>query len=218
MTLLRIDASIQGPRSASSALADLVQSEYTAAHRAESVVSRHLGADPLPSDAWAAAVNGSFSDPAEHTAAQSSAVALAREVAAELTSADAVIVALPLYNWGVSQHAKTWIDLAIAGAAPGTRLLDGTPVVLLTTRGGAYGPGTPKEGWDHSIDYLRRVLADVWGADLTVVERELTLVGVNPALDQFADLGAAAREAAESAAVAAGRSLAARTATEADAA
>ena len=73
MTLLRIDASIQGPRSASSALADLVQSEYSAVHRDESVVSRHLGADPLPSDAWAAAVTGSFSDPADHTPAQTSA-------------------------------------------------------------------------------------------------------------------------------------------------
>ncbi|HEY5785877.1 MAG TPA: NAD(P)H-dependent oxidoreductase [Microlunatus sp.] len=218
MTLVRIDASIQGPRSASSALADLVQTEYTVEHRDGPVLCRHLGASPLPSDAWAAAVSGSFSDPAQHTPEQTAAVALAQELAAELTSADAVIVALPLYNWGVSQHAKTWIDLAIAGAAPGTRLLDGTPVVLLTTRGGAYGPGTPKEGWDHSIDYLRRVLADVWGADLTVVERELTLVGVNPALDQFADLGAAAKEAAESAAVAAGRALAARTVTQADAA
>ena len=145
MTLVRIDASIQGPRSASSALADLVQTEYTAVHRDVPVVSRHLGADPLPSDVWAAAVSGSFSDPAQHTPEQAAAVALAREVAGDLTSADAVIVALPLYNWGVSQHAKTWIDVAIAGAAPGTRLLDGTPVVLLTTRGGAYGPGTPKE-------------------------------------------------------------------------
>jgi hypothetical protein len=27
----------------------------------------------------------------------------------------------------------------------------------------------------------------VWGADLTLVERELTLVGINPALDAFTD-------------------------------
>ena len=218
MTLLRIDASIQGPRSASSALADLVQSEYIAAHRDVPVVRRHLGEQPLPSDAWAAAVSGSFADPIQPTPDQVAGVALARELATELSSADAVILALPLYNWGVSQHVKAWIDLAIAGAAHGTQLLAGTPVVLLATRGGAYGPGTPKEGWDHSIDYLRRVLADVWGADLTVIERELTLVGVNPALDQLADLGAAAKEAAESAAVAAGRALADRTSSQADAA
>lgn len=113
----------------------------------------------------------------------------------------------------MSQHVKTWIDLAIAGAAPGSRLLDGTPVVLVTTRGGAYGPGTPKEGWDHSIGYLRRVLADVWGADLTVIERELTLVGINPALDGLADLAAIAKQQAEQAATEAGRSLADRLET-----
>ena len=218
MTLVRIDASIQGPRSASGALADLVQTEFTAVHPDETVVTRHLGEQPLPSDAWAAAVSGSFADPSQHSPEQTAAVSLAREVATELSSADAVILALPLYNWGVSQHVKTWIDLAIAGAPQGTQLLPGTPVVLLTTRGGAYGPGTPKEGWDHSIDYLRRVLAEVWGADLTVIERELTLVGVNPALDGLADLGAAAKESAESAAVAAGRELAHRTQSQADAA
>jgi len=67
-------------------------------------------------------------------------------------------------------------------------LLAGKPVVLATVRGGAYGAGTPREGWDHSTSYLRRILADVWGADLTVVEREFTLVGVNPALDEFTDV------------------------------
>ena len=78
------------------------------------------------------------------------------------------------------------------------------------TRGGGYGPGTPKEGWDHATPYLRRILADVWGADLTVVERELTLVGVNPAMDGLKDLAARAKTIAEDEARAAGRALAAR--------
>ena len=218
MTVLRIDASIQGDRSASSALADIAVREIRTSHSEEAVVTRHLGADPLPADAWATAVTAGFADPAQHSDAQRSALTLARTLATELAEADAAVLALPLYNWGVSQHVKTWIDLAIAGATPGTRLLDGTPVVLLTTRGGSYAPGTPKEGWDHSIDYLKRILADVWGADLTVVERELTLVGVNPALDQFAELGAAAKQQAETAAADAGRSLAERLGTRAAAA
>jgi FMN-dependent NADH-azoreductase len=110
----------------------------------------------------------------------------------------------------VSQHVKAWIDLAIAGSAPVTRLLEGKPVVLVTTRGGAYGPGTPRAGWDHSTDYLRRILADVWGAELTVIEREFTLVGVNPALDQFAEPASQMKQAAEEAAAKAGRVLADR--------
>ena len=120
------------------------------------------------------------------------------------------MLALPLYNFGVSQHVKAWIDLATAGAPLGARLLDGKPVVLVTTRGGAYGPGTPRAGWDHSTAYLRRVLADVWGAELTVIEREFTLVGVNPALDEFTETALEMQKSAEEAASEAGRALAGR--------
>ena len=60
--------------------------------------------------------------------------------------------------------------------------------MLATVRGGAYGAGTPREGWDHATPWMRRILEDVWGLDLRAVEEEFALVGVNPALDQFADL------------------------------
>ena len=129
-----------------------------------------------------------------------------------------MVLALPLYNWGVSQHVKTWIDVVIAGAPAGTRLLDGTPTVLITTRGGGYGPGTPKEGWDHSIDYLRRIVGEVWGADLTVIERELTLARVSPAMAGLVELADSVQQQAEQAAVAAGRALAVQLDEEANAA
>lgn len=210
MTLLRIDASIQGGRSASSELADVVLAEWSAERPDEPVVRRHLGRDPLPADAWATAVGAAYTPAEQRTEAEAAAVALAGELAGELRGADAVVLALPLYNFGVSQHAKIWIDLAIAGGAQGEKLLDGTPTVLLTTRGGAYGSGTPREGWDHSTAYLRRILAEVWGADLTVVEREFTLVGVNPALDEFADLAATMKQVAHEHSAQAGKALAAR--------
>jgi len=210
MTLLRIDASIQGGRSASSELADVVLAEWSAERPDEPVVRRHLGADPLPADAWANAVSAAYLPAEQRTEAQVAALALAAELAAELRAADAVVLALPLYNFGVSQQAKIWIDLAVAGGNRGEKLLDGTPTVLLTTRGGAYGAGTPREGWDHSTAYLRRIVADVWGADLTLVEREFTLVGVNPALDQFADVAATMRQAAHEHSARAGKALAAR--------
>lgn len=37
---------------------------------------------------------------------------------------------------------------------------------------------------------MRRILQDVWGLDLSVVETDFTLVGVNPALDAFTDMAA----------------------------
>jgi FMN-dependent NADH-azoreductase len=208
MTLFRLDASIHPARSASRALADIVESEWQAAHPGDAVVRRDIGTDPLPADAWPQAVTGSRTPAAERTAAQQDAVALATRLASELTDADAVLLAVPLYNFGVSQHTKTWIDLVIAAPRDGQQpLLAGKPTVLVTVRGGAYGPGTPRDGWDHSTGYLRRILADVWGADLTVVEREFTLVGVNPALDEFADLAAQMKDAAHVAARAAGQAL-----------
>jgi FMN-dependent NADH-azoreductase len=121
-----------------------------------------------------------------------------------------LLFAVPLYNFGVSQHFKTWVDVVItdprmaAGAQP---VLAGKPAVLVTVRGGKYRPGTPREGWDHATGWMRRILADVWQPDLKVVEAEFTLVGVNPALDQFRDLARQLREEAEGRARSAGREL-----------
>lgn len=209
MTLLRIDSSIQGDGSSSSALADQVVAEFRAVRPTEQIVTRHLGEQPLPADAWRLSLGAKAVPDEQRTPEGRAALTLAGELAEELRAADAAVLALPLYNYGVSQHVKTWIDLAVAGADPGAVLLDGTPVVLVTTRGGAYGPGTPREGWDHNTGYLRRILADVWGADLTVVEREFTLVGINPALDEFREHAAVLRKSAEEAAAEAGRTLAA---------
>ncbi len=124
-----------------------------------------------------------------------------------------MLLAVPLYNFGVSQHVKTWMDLVITDPRGKERpLLAGTPTVLAMVRGGAYGAGTPRDGWDHATGYLRRILGDVWGADLTVVEREFTLVGVNPALDEFTDLAARLHEESREAAVLAGKALGAEVA------
>ena len=56
---------------------------------------------------------------------------------------------------------------------------------------------------------MRRILEDVWGLDLRAVEEEFGLVGVNPALDEFADLAEVVRAEAAALATEHGRSLAA---------
>lgn len=210
MSLFRLDASIRVDGSASREIADIVEQEWTAGHPGDTVVQRHLGVDPLPATVWAAAVGGSATAAADRTPEQAEAVALATALADQLQAADAILFAVPLYNYGVSQHFKAYIDLlhteprVLGGPQP---FLAGKPVVLATVRGGAYAEGTPRHGWDHATPYLRRVIAEVWGADLTVVERDFTLVGVNPALDGFADAAAALHAEALEAARVAGRAL-----------
>jgi FMN-dependent NADH-azoreductase len=209
MSLFRLDASILPGTSTSAELADLLEAEWSAARPGEPVVRRHLGTDPLPADAWMLAATGGFTPEGERTPAQRDAVALAAVLTAELTDADAVLLAVPLYNFGVSQHFKTWIDLVMAGAGDSTGLLKDKPTALVTVRGGGYGPGTPREGWDHSTPYLRRILADLWQADLTVIERELTLAATNPAMEHLKDLAAQRHTEAIHAARNTGRALAA---------
>lgn len=215
MSLFRLDASIRTAGSHSREIADLVEQEWRAGHPGDPVVRRHVGTEPVPSSAWATAVNASFTPEADRTPEQREAVALAAAEVDRLVAADALLFAVPLYNFGVSQHFKTWADLVItdprmaAGAEPVTA---GKPAVLVTVRGGSYAAGTPREGWDHATGWMRRILADVWKLDLRVVESEFTLVGVNPALDQFKDLAVEIRERAEAAARAEGRSLGERLA------
>src|ERR1035438_5431000 len=210
MTLFRLDASIRAEGSHSRALADIVEQEWQQSHPADPVIRRHVGVEPLPATAWPSAVSAAYVPPESRSPEQEQAAALAATLTDELAAADALVFAVPLYNFGVSQHFKTWVDLVITDprmSTGGEPLLAGKPAVLVTVRGGAYGAGTPREGWDHATGWYRRILADVWQLDLKVVEAEFTLVGVNPALDQFKDLAAQLRAAAEDQAREHGRSL-----------
>ncbi len=148
---------------------------------------------------------------ADRTPEQVAAYALATEAADQLIDAESVLLAVPLYNFGVSQHLKTWIDLVITDPRMGASaepVLAGKKAVLIIVRGGAYGPGTPRDGWDHSTAWIRRILEDVWRLDVRIIETEMTLAAVNPALAQFIDYATESRSAAEASAREHGRALA----------
>jgi FMN-dependent NADH-azoreductase len=203
MSLFRLDASIRTEGSHSRQIADIVQQEWRNAHPTDPVINREIGIDPLPSNAWATAVLARPTPEEDRSPEQREAIALAATLTDELAAADALLFAVPLYNFGVSQHFKTWVDLVV-GSDP---IIAGRPAVLATVHGGAYGPGTPREGWDHATGWMHRILEDVWKLDLRVVESEFTLVGVNPQLNQFKELAAQMRSDAEQLARDHGRSL-----------
>jgi FMN-dependent NADH-azoreductase len=188
-----VDQNIRQQGSFSRRVADTLQQAWSEHNPGGAVVRRDLIADPLPADAWAtgAAVRGL---PAEQrTAEQAAASALAASLAGEVLGASTVVVATALYNFGITLHRKNWIDLLILDPrfSPGSTPLAGRPLTLVVARGGGYGPGTPREGWDHATPYLRRIFGEVFGADVTLVEAELTLAGSVPAM---ADLRGVAAE------------------------
>ncbi|WP_300679878.1 NAD(P)H-dependent oxidoreductase [Nocardioides sp.] len=208
MSLLRIDSSILGDYSASRALANTVQEHWIAEHPGATVVARDLAANPVLGSSWIAAVSGGNTPAESRTAEQNAALALSQELFDELTSAETIILATGLYNWGVNQLVKSYLDQVIVISQPLGEILKGKDVAIVVARGGYYGEDGPKAGWDHGTDYLVRIFSEVWGANVTVVERDFTLVGVNPALDSFAEQGAALKTAAEEKAAGTGQALA----------
>ena len=193
MSLFRLDASIRFEGSVTRAVADTVQAAWQVEHPGAPVTRRDLGAAPLPSNAWPDAIRGRMMPEDAQTAAHREAAALATTLGDELLAAEAYLFAIPLYNFGVAQNAKVWMDLVLADprlGPSGDHPLTGRPAVLVTARGGGYGPGTPREGWDHSTPYLRRFFGDVLGLDVHLAEAELTLAGVNPAMEALRGLAA----------------------------
>lgn len=211
MTLFRLDASIVPATSTTRALGDVVEAAWAAARPQAEVFRRDLATEPVAADAWQHSVGAAFTAEEDRTAAQRDAQALSTSLAEELISAEALLLDVPLYNYGVSQHFKTWFDVAYNDPriGPTGTALNGKPAVLVTALGGNYDPGTPKEGWDHSTPWLRRVLEDVWGLDLRVIQRPFTFVGMDPALDQFKDMAEELQLRAEEDARRAGQEIAA---------
>ncbi|HEX3815963.1 MAG TPA: NAD(P)H-dependent oxidoreductase [Mycobacteriales bacterium] len=203
MTLLHVTSSIRQDGSVSREVAATFLKHWQDAHPGDTVVHRDLGTDPLPYigiDELSLALAGD----AERTPSQASAAALQQEIGDEVLAADAYLIATPLYNWTIPSRLQSWVDRLLAnhGLWNGGQPLAGRPAVVITAKGGTYGPGTPREGWDHAEPYLRRILADVFGLETTFVSAELTLAGVNPAmaglLDQRDDSLRAAHAAAAS--------------------
>jgi FMN-dependent NADH-azoreductase len=209
MSLLRIDSSIRTEGSVSREVLDSLERSFTDSHPGAGVVRRDLGRDPVPAPTWAVATAAGMTPEDRRTDEQRAAVALATELADELVAASAVVIGSPLYNFGIAAHLKSWVDVLVTDPrfAPGTSPLAGRPVVVVVSRGGGYGPGTPREGWDHGTGWLVRILGDVWGADVTVVEAELTLAEVVPAMAELRPLAAQKRAEAHEAAEKLGAAL-----------
>jgi FMN-dependent NADH-azoreductase len=67
-------------------------------------------------------------------------------------------------------------------------LLGGRRLTVTAARGGGYGPGTPREGWDHREPWLHHAFSSVGIDDIRVVHAELTLARESPRMSGLEDL------------------------------
>ncbi|GAA3428123.1 NAD(P)H-dependent oxidoreductase [Streptosporangium nondiastaticum] len=200
--LLHLDASARRA-SFSRALSAAFAEEWRAA--GGEVTYRDLAADPVPpiGQAWTELCDhvlrhaitdiGRYGE-AVRTPEQAAAWAVLQPLLEEVVAADVVLIGTPMYNFSIPAALKAWIDQITFPRMS----LAGRSFVVASARGGAYGPGTPREPYDHQERYLRDFFAGHFGIDDAVfVSTELTNSLVDPALDHLRGEHTASRDAAE---------------------
>ncbi len=185
--LLHLDSSLrtEGSRSRklSAHFADLWQKENPDG----SVTYRDLAADPVP-HLDDVAFFAQFVPESDRTPEQAAAVAIGAKLVDEVLAADTILIGLPLYNFGPPSTFKAWFD-RIVSERTAAKLGD-KRFVVVTARGGGYGPGTPREGWDHREPWLRHALTTLGVEETIFIDTELTLARESPTMIPL-DLGAA---------------------------
>ncbi|HRH73390.1 MAG TPA: NAD(P)H-dependent oxidoreductase [Zoogloea sp.] len=173
-TLLKINASLFSTQGQSSQLAERFVAARLAATPDLKVISRDLGAEPVP-HLDAARFLSFLAKPEERSAEQQAVVAYSDALIEEIRQADEIVIGLPMYNFGVPSTLKAWFDhIARAGVtfrytATGPEgLLTGKKVTIFAARGGLYA-GTPK---DSQTTYVRDFLAFIGITDVEFVYAE----------------------------------------------
>jgi FMN-dependent NADH-azoreductase len=144
VTILHLDASINGENSASRVLTQSIIDQIKGSNWGEEIVYRDLAAAPLPH-----LTLDQFAD---------------SSVLEEFLAADTVVIGAPMYNFSLPTQLKAWIDrIVIAGRTfqygPNgpEGLAKGKRVIIALARGGIYSEGSPAAALEHLETYLRGV-------------------------------------------------------------
>ena len=177
MKLLRVDSSARR-NSVSRHLTGHFAEAWQQEHPHGTVIERDLSTTVVPhiTDEWVHAIH---SDPATLTPEQKQVLQLSDALVEELLQADTIVIGAPMYNFAIPAPLKAWIDQVVrvgktvlfATAGP-QGLLKGKKVFVITSRGGAFRPGTPTERFDYQEPYLRHILAFIGLTDVTFIRAE----------------------------------------------
>ena len=199
MKILQINSSARSAGANSTRLADSITARLKAANPAAVLELRDLAANPHPV-LDEAALGALFTPADQRTPEQAARVALDDALITQVQAADAIVLGVPMYNFGVPVQLKTWID-AIARAGVTFRytengpegLVKGKKVYVALARGGIYR-ATPA---DSQVPYLKGVLGFLGMTDVEFIYAEGLAMG-----PESADKAFAAAEAAIGAVVA----------------
>ena len=179
-TVLVINSSANGDASVSGGLAarfvDRLRDREPGLH----VVLRDVGANPVPhlTAETLAAIKGTPASEAETTART-----LSDALIAELQAADLIVIASPMYNFGMSSTLKAWFDHVLRAGVTfrytesgPEGLLKGKKAVVIESRGGLYSEG-PGVALNAQESHIRTLLGFAGVDDVTFVLAEKLAFG-----------------------------------------
>ena len=183
MNILQINSSARswanGQGSQSTRLASELVEQLLAADPDASLTVRDLTAHPHP--ALDESALGALFTPAEaRSAEQHARVALDQALIDEIKAADAIVIGVPMVNFGITSQLKNWID-AIAKAGVTFKytesgpvgLIEGKKVYAVLTRGGVYRD----QPHDTQVPYLRQTLGFLGITDIEFIYAEGLAMG-----------------------------------------
>lgn len=160
-TLLQINSGLFGEHSQSNHLANAFAQKWLASHTDGKVQLRDVTAQPLPL-LDAALVQALGKKPEQRSAEEQAWVDVSDSLIAEIQAADALLLAVPMYNFGVPSQLKAYFDLlARAGVTfkytetGPVGLLADKPVYIIAARGGMHAG----QASDSQSQFLRTFLS-----------------------------------------------------------
>jgi len=175
--ILLIEVSPRGMGSASRSVADTLAARLAGLYPSAKLARRDLAAEHLPhlDETTLRAISGK--EPAE-AARLKEAARRSDQLTDELLEADLLVIATPMWNFGIPSALKAWIDLVVR---PGRTFLysdggvlglaKGKRAILVLASGGVFTEG-PWRRWDFVEPYLRQILGFIGIADVQTVRVE----------------------------------------------
>lgn len=186
--ILIVEASPRGTESASRKVTAKLRERLSLLYPEATVLERDLSAHPLP-HLNHDTVKGIFTRDKVEAESLRDALRLSDELTEELLSAEMLVIAAPLWNFGLPSSLKAWIDHIVRPGKTFKYLAAGVEglakekkAILVLASGGVFTEG-PWKAWDTEEPYLRLILGFIGITDVQTVRAE----GINiPDLSEHA--------------------------------
>lgn len=182
-TLLVLDSSARVNRSITRRLTGRIASAWSLRLPGAKVVARDVGARPpsFINEAWIADASGQAA--ANGAPAASPGLAESEALIHELFQASAVVMGVPMYNFGMPAQMKAYLDQVIrvgrtfsfdpTAENPYVPLIPPKPVIIITSKGASgYEPGGPLSHMNFLEPHLTAALEFVGLSDITFLRVE----------------------------------------------